>query len=170
VTAPAPVQADSYTPPEVMPQQPTQSAPQVTTVPLPEPEPLEPGTPAVSVSPENQVATGFPQIPDTPNIVLGIVKDARGKVLPNMIVEVVDQSGNPVRAFKTNALGQFSSATPLTAGNYQILIEDTRRVHEFNPIDIEINNKIFQPLEIISTDQREKLRQELFGGAVQTQQ
>ena len=131
----------------------------------PEPEPVQPQatTPATTVAPENQIASGFPDIPDTPNIVIGIVKDARGKVLPNIIVEVVDSTGNPVRAFKTNALGQFASATPLPVGNYQILLEDTRRVHEFNPVDIVINNEIFQPIEIISTDQREKLRQELFG-------
>lgn len=127
-----------------------------------------PGTPAVSVAPEDQVASGFPQIPDTPNVVLGIVKDARGKVLPNIIVEVLDETGGPVRAFKTNALGQFSSATPLSKGHYKIIFEDTRHIHEFSPIDIEMKNEIFQPLEIISTDQREKLRQELFGSVSNT--
>ncbi len=159
-------------PPEPVEQTPLpipQSTPALTqsTVPVlapaPKPQIQEPSMPGVSVAPENQLASGFPQIPDTPNVVLGIVKDARGKVLPNIIVEVIDSGGNPVRAFKTNALGQFSSATTLSAGNYQILLEDTRHIHEFSPIDIEMNNEIFQPLEIISTDQREKLRQELFG-------
>lgn len=176
VTAPAIVQEDSPTTPEP----PTSEQPipepvtatQVAPAPPPpaEPTPPQPGIPAVPVAPEKQVATGFPQIPDTPNIVLGIVKDARGKVLPNIIVEVVDSEGNPVRAFKTNALGQFSSATPLHEGKYQILLEDTRRIHEFSPIDIEMTNEIFQPLEIISIDQRERLRQELFGGNTPPQQ
>lgn len=165
-----PVKADSYAPPVQEPEptpapveseEPAESIPAQVEAP---PAPSEPSIPATPVAPENQIATGFPQIPDTPNVVLGIVKDARGKVLPNIIVEVIDKSGNPVRAFKTNALGQFASATPLPAGDYQILLEDTRRIHEFSPIDIEMNNEIFQPLEIISTDQREKLRQELFGG------
>jgi len=125
----------------------------------------EVSSPAKTITPEAQVESGFPQIPDTPNIVLGIVKDARNRVLPNIIVEVVDESRNPVRAFKTNALGQFSSATPLPNGKYQILLEDTKRQHEFSPIDIEMEGEIFQPLEIVSVDQREKLRQELFGNA-----
>lgn len=163
-----PVKADEYTPP-VTSEQPTNVAPVAQSVepikaPVPEIPPQAPSMPAVSVAPENQIASGFPQIPDTPNVVLGIVKDARGKVLPNIIVEVIDKTGNPVRAFKTNALGQFSSATPLPEGHYQILLEDTRHIHEFSPIDIEMKNDIFQPIEIISTDQREKLRQELFGG------
>ncbi len=122
-------------------------------------------TSAKTVAPENQIASGFPHIPDTPNVVLGIVKDPRGKVLPNIIVEVVDENKNPVRAFKTNALGQFASATPLSAGKYFMMLEDTRHIHEFSPIEIQMKNEIFQPLEIISTDQREKLRQELFGSA-----
>lgn len=175
VVAPPPVQADSYMIEEAPDQNSTQEptiAAQVASVPLPqaEPSPPQPGVPAMPVAPEKQVATGFPQIPDTPNVVLGIVKDARGKVLPNIIVEVVDSAGNPVRAFKTNALGQFASATPLPEGKYQIILEDTRRIHEFSPIDIEMTNEIFQPLEIISTDQREKLRQELFGTPTSQQQ
>jgi len=171
-----PAQSDTYTPPVEIPTEPV--IPEAAPTPQPEPilAPTEPAPPepeaepiqqanmpATTVAPENQIASGFPDIPDTPNIVIGIVKDARGKVLPNIIVEVIDSGSNPVRAFKTNALGQFASATPLPVGNYQILLEDTRRVHEFNPVDIVINNEIFQPIEIISTDQREKLRQELFG-------
>ncbi len=165
-SSPEPIKADAYTPApaqEPVAEQPMPAPVETPAIPVPQETVSMPSTPAVSVAPENQIASGFPQIPDTPNVVLGIVKDARGKVLPNIIVEVIDTTGNPVRAFKTNALGQFSSATPLPAGNYQILLEDIRRIHEFSPIDIEMNNEIFQPLEIISTDQREKLRQELFG-------
>lgn len=168
--SPAPVNADSepqQSQTEVPQESPEPQIKPVAAVPLPSPEPRAdlstPAAPAVAVAPDQQVESGFPQIPDTPNVVLGIVKDARGKVLPNIIVEVVDSTGNPVRAFKTNALGQFASATPLPEGKYRILLEDTRHVHEFSPIEIEMKNEIFQPLVIISTDQREKLRQELFG-------
>jgi len=153
--------------PEITTQEPSEQAPVEFTPPEPT-EQIMPATPAVVVPPEEQVASGFPQIPDTPNIALGIVKDARGRVLPNIIVEVVDEGSSPVRAFKTNALGQFSSATPLPNGKYRIILEDTRGIHEFTPIDIEMTGKIFQPVVIQSTDEREKLRQELFGGTVQT--
>ncbi len=110
-----------------------------------------------------QKKIGFPTLPDVPNVVLGIVKDPRGKVLPNILVEVVDASDMPIRAFKTNALGQFASATPLLNGTYKVLFDDPQKKHEFDTIEIVMDGKsIFQPLEIFSVDQREKLRRELF--------
>lgn len=115
------------------------------------------------ISPQSQILAGFPTLPDVPNIVLGIVKDPRGKVLPGIIVEIVDKAKNPVRAFKTNALGQFASATPLANGVYTVFFEDPHKQHEFDTIEIQLTGEIFPPLEIISTDEREKLRKELFG-------
>lgn len=110
-----------------------------------------------------QFQAGFPTLPDIPNVVLGIVKDPRGKVLQNILVEVVDENETPVRAFKTNALGQFASATPLSNGNYTIYFEDPQKKHEFDTIKITLDGKsIFNPLEVTSVDQREKLRRELF--------
>lgn len=116
-----------------------------------------------SPTPAEQIDAGFPQIPDTPNVAMGIVKDPRGKVLQNILVEILDAHQNPVRAFKTNALGQFAAATPLPNGEYTVLLEDAKGVHEFQKIPISLEGKIFQPLVIVSTDPREKLRQELFG-------
>lgn len=125
--------------------------------------PPPPGTKAEEIAPEAQLKGGFPQLPDTPNIVLGIVRDPRQKVLPNMLVEIMDPNGIPVRAFKTNQLGQFAAATPLPDGNYTVIIEDTKKLNEFEPINIMLDGKIFEPIEITSLDQREKLRRELFG-------
>ncbi len=116
-----------------------------------------------SVVPETSLQAGFPSLPDTPNIVMGIIKDPRGKVIPNILVEIMSQQGIPVRAFKTNALGQFAAATPLPNGEYNVLLEDPRKQNEFEQIHISLTGDIFNPIEIISTDQREKLRQELFG-------
>ncbi|MBA3723971.1 MAG: PrgI family protein [Candidatus Levybacteria bacterium] len=104
----------------------------------------------------------IPQVSDTPNVVVGLVKDARGNVLSNMLVEVKDKSGNPVRAFKTNPLGQFASATPLAPGVYTMEIEDPKSQHNFDLIQITANNEIMRPIEIISHDAREALRQQLF--------
>ncbi len=116
-----------------------------------------------SVTPQSNLSSGFPTLPDIPNIVLGIVKDPRGKVLQNILVEVVDSNEIPVRAFKTNALGQFISATPLPNGTYKMYFDDPGKKHEFENVQIEMKGEIFNPLEIISIDQREKLRRELFG-------
>lgn len=115
-----------------------------------------------SISSQSTVTAGFPSLPDIPNIILGIIKDARGKVLQHIIVEVLDSNDNPVRAFKTNGLGQFASATPLSNGIYKMRFEDPKKQHDFDTVEIELTGKIFQPLEIISVDQRERLRRELF--------
>lgn len=106
---------------------------------------------------------GFPSIPDVPNLITGIVKDSRGNVLPGILIEVKDGEGNPVRAFKTNQLGQFASATPLLNGTYTIFFEDPAGKHSFDTIQIALSGEIFMPIEIISIDQREELRKELFG-------
>lgn len=119
------------------------------------------------VSPSSQLKAGFPSVPDVPNVILGIVEDARGKTLPNILVEVMDLNGIPVRAFKTNTLGQFASATPLANGTYKIYFEDPQKQHEFEVVQIDLNGEIFNPIEVKSVDAREKLRRELFGGTPQ---
>lgn len=104
----------------------------------------------------------LPKVSDTPNVIVGIVKDPRGNVLSNILVEVKDKDGNPVRAFKTNPLGQFASATPLSPGVYTIELEDPKGQNNFDVIQITANNEIMRPIEIISHDAREALRQQLF--------
>ena len=107
--------------------------------------------------------TGLPTAPTAPNIITGIVKDPRGNALPNILVEVRDKENNPVRAFKTNGLGRFLSATPLLNGVYTIEFEDPKGQNKFDTIEITVNNNIIMPLEVISIDTREILRKSLFG-------
>jgi hypothetical protein len=114
------------------------------------------------VSQQAQRSAGLPHIPDTPNVVVGIVKDPRGNVLNNILVEIKDKDNNPVRAFKTNALGQFASATQLATGIYTIELEDPKKQNRFDVIQLVANNQILLPLEIVSHDAREELRKELF--------
>src|SRR3989344_3627510 len=111
----------------------------------------------------DEIAKEAQRPPPVPNVVLGIIRDARGKTLPNILVEVIDSNGIPVRAFKTNALGQFASATQLQNGTYKIYFEDPQKNHEFEATEITLKGEIFNPLEITSVDAREKLRRELFG-------
>lgn len=105
---------------------------------------------------------GLPHVSDSPNVVVGIVKDPRGNILPRILVEVKDKDGNPVRAFKTNQLGQFASATPLSPGTYTIELEDPKKQQQFDIVQITANNQILPPIEIISHDAREELRKQLF--------
>lgn len=106
---------------------------------------------------------GFPFVPDVPNLIMGIIKDSRGNPLPNILVEVKDTSDNPVRAFKTNVLGQFASATPLGNGTYNISFEDPKNEHKFDTVQITTEGVAIMPIEVISIDSREELRRSLFG-------
>lgn len=106
---------------------------------------------------------GLPIATDVPNLITGIIRDPRGNILPNILVEITDKDGNPVRAFKTNNLGQFASATPLLNGIYTLILEDPEEKNRFDRIEINANGEAMLPIEIISTDAREDLRKDLFG-------
>ena len=105
---------------------------------------------------------GLPSTPEFPNVLTGIVKDPRGNPLSNVLVEVKDEQGNAVRAFKTNALGRFASATALNNGAYTIEFEDQNGINKFDSIAFKAEGKIIMPIEVISTDAREELRKSLF--------
>lgn len=96
------------------------------------------------------------------NVITGIVKNPGGNPLSNILVEIKDKENNPVRAFKTNALGRFASATPLINGIYSIEFEDPKALNKFDRIQITLSGQILSPIEIISSDQREELRKSLF--------
>ena len=128
-------------------------------------QPQQPPSPSqnIRIVPTDQASkVGMPALPDVPNIVMGIIRDPRGNVLPNILVEIKDKEGNPVRAFKTNGLGQFASATQLQSGEYTIEFEDPKGHHQFETVAIEAKGEIMLPFEIISHDAREQLRKELF--------
>jgi hypothetical protein len=109
-----------------------------------------------------QKSAGMPITPEFPNVLTGIVKDPRGNPLPNILVEVKDEQGNAVRAFKTNALGQFASATPLSNGSFTIEFEDAREQNKFDTVAFKAGGEIILPIEVISVDTREELRRSLF--------
>jgi len=106
--------------------------------------------------------TGMPKPPETPNLITGIVKDPRGNPLSNILVEVTDREGSPVRAFKTNEVGRFASATPLMNGDYTIRLEDPKGQNRFEAKTINVIGQIIAPIEAISIDTREELRRSLF--------
>lgn len=113
--------------------------------------------------PQNMTqSVGLPTAPEFPNLLTGIIKDPRGNPLSNILVEVKDEEGNAVRAFKTNALGQFASATALNNGKYTITFEDPRAQNKFDTVGFETTGDIIMPMEVISVDSREELRRSLF--------
>jgi len=90
----------------------------------------------------------IPATPNIPNLLTGFIHDKEGKIIEGAILEIRDSQGNPVRAFKTNKLGQFLSATPLHSGSYEI--ETEKEDFEFDIIKINLEGKILSPIEIVS--------------------
>lgn len=81
-----------------------------------------------------------------PNVINGIVTDPQGNYLDGVIVIIHDKENIPVRALKTNKLGQFTGATPLPSGLYTITLE--KEGFEFNALQLTLNDDILSPLQI----------------------
>lgn len=82
----------------------------------------------------------------TPNVINGFVADALGNYLTNVVVVIYDKQGLPVRALKTNKLGQFSGATPLPNGTYTIQLEKDNLV--FDVLQIDLTGEVLPALMI----------------------
>lgn len=81
-----------------------------------------------------------------PNIINGIIKNSQGGYLDGAVVVIYDKEGMPVRALKTNKLGQFSGSTPLPNGTYTI--ETEKEGSNFDVLQIELEGQVLPPLAI----------------------
>ncbi len=90
----------------------------------------------------------FPTTPSEPNRVVGMVLTPDNDLISEAIVDIQAADGSVVRAVKTNALGQFFITTPLSAGEYTILVEKDGL--SFAPHRLVVSNQIIQPMEIRS--------------------
>lgn len=106
-------------------------------------------------SPQKAKEAGIPIITSIPNAVNGIVTDEKGALLQGAIIIIKDHEGNPVRALKTNRLGQFLAATPLPNGPYTIEIE--KEGLEFDIIEVNLNGSPISPIEIRAKENTESL-------------
>jgi hypothetical protein len=88
----------------------------------------------------------FPSTPSTPNTIVGMVLTPDNKIIENAIIEIRDNSQTPVRATKTNKLGQFFSTTPLKNGVYEIEVE--KEGVGFDILKLELKGDIIDPLKI----------------------
>lgn len=113
------------------------------------------------ISPEVAPKLGMPRPPYIANIVSGMVKTQKGKILPGIIVEARNQEGTPVRALKTNRLGQFAVSTPLPSGIYTIHLEDPQKTFRFDIIELTLSGEIIAPLEIFAKTEKDKMKEEL---------
>jgi len=88
----------------------------------------------------------IPIPPPAPNIVSGMVFDKNGEIVEGAILEIRNMEGIPVRALKTNKLGQFIIATPLQNGWYEMEIE--KESLNFDIIKFEAKGEMIPPFEI----------------------
>ncbi len=89
----------------------------------------------------------FPKPPTKPNMLVGMVFSQDNKIIGNAIVEIIRRAdGVPVRALKTNALGQFAIITPLENGEYEMNVE--KDGYSFDKTLLVLNNEVVQPLLI----------------------
>lgn len=129
--------------------------------------PTEQTTTVRIVAPQNARQMGVPQLTTYPNVITGIIKESQGNLLPGVILTVKDHEGMPVRALKTNKIGQFAASTPLANGTYIIEVEDPQKKYRFNRIEVSLSGQILPPLEISAVSERDmnraKLAADIFG-------
>jgi hypothetical protein len=114
------------------------------------------GRPDLKLKREKLGATGsivfgeipMPDIPDVPNLIVGMVTDRNKKIVEGAIVEIQDREGNPNRVLKTNSLGQFRTSTQLTDGEYLIVTEKENMA--FDRVRLVLSGQIVPPVKIIS--------------------
>ena len=82
----------------------------------------------------------------TPNVINCIITDNTGNYLDGVVVVIYDKEGLPVRALKTNKLGQFTGSTPLPNGTYTIELEKEGLV--FDRLQLELNGVVLPPLQV----------------------
>lgn len=92
------------------------------------------------------VLSGIVPLTNKPNVLSGQVTDSTGMPVAGAIVVVVDRNGIPTRALKTNKLGQFLSATPLSDGPYKVEVE--AEGYQFEDIVLNLVGEVMSPVEI----------------------
>ena len=102
--------------------------------------------------PSAETETKELETPTVPNIITGIVKNFQGRGIGGVLLIIKNMHNDPVRAIKTNALGQFTISNPLANGTYKINIDVNNETgFSFDIIDVEATGGIIPPLEFVGT-------------------
>lgn len=89
-----------------------------------------------------------PFLTKKPNVISGIVRTSDGNLLPGVIIIVKNEKNRPVRAMKTNSLGQFITTTALENGVY--CIELSKSKYSFGKYEIKLTGEILPTYEFIA--------------------
>lgn len=87
-----------------------------------------------------------PPAANVPDVVVGLLRDQAGLLVTDAVIIVKDADGEPVRALKSNKVGQFAISTPLPHGKYTIEIQ--KDGYRFDTIAVDLAGQIFAPIEI----------------------
>lgn len=87
-----------------------------------------------------------PVLTSFPNVINGVVTDSDRNFLEGVVIVISNKDGLPVRALKTNKLGQFTGSTPLPNGTYLVELEKDSLV--FDVLQIELGGSVLAPLQI----------------------
>ena len=115
-----------------------------------QPPVLRPQTPIAKEVAEQPQTEKNIVLSQLPNVINGIVKDAQGKMQQGIIVVVKDEAGDPVRALKTNEIGQFVISTPLPNGKY--LVTASQPGKRFATMEVVADGRVLPPLSLISKE------------------
>lgn len=88
----------------------------------------------------------LPFTPEYPNLLAGMVVDHNNRIIEGAILEIKDETGNPVRALRSNKLGHFQIATALPSGTYEIVTDKEGLV--FDTYRVVLKGEIVKPLTI----------------------
>lgn len=105
-------------------------------------EPPKPVFPEIAIVKAKSIPTL--KLTSFPNVISGIITDSLGNYIEGAIVVAHDKQGLPVRALKSNKLGQFVAATPLPNGEYSISVEKDDLM--FDKVSIELKNEVLPPI------------------------
>ncbi len=124
------------------------------------------------IMPDAAARAGLPRLTTFANVVTGIIKDNQGGLLPGVLVTVRDKEGIPLRALKTNKIGQFAASTQLPNGVYFVEVEDPRGRYIFDRAQVTLNGTVVPAIEIGAKSKRdidrETLAKQIFGQTTNT--
>lgn len=101
--------------------------------------------PTVAATSEVKIVPSL-SLTSIPNIINGIITDPQGNYIEGAIIVAHDKQGLPVRALKSNKLGQFITATPLPDGTYTVTAE--KEGLTFPSYDLELRGEVLKPIVI----------------------
>ena len=96
---------------------------------------------------QQELISKLPDFVKTPNVISGVIVNSDGTLISDAVVIIKDSNQKPIRAVKSNQLGQFYTRTALLNGRYNI--EINAQGYKFNSVGIELTGSVVMPFIFI---------------------